>query len=528
MSPRAEALRAAVVLVLGGSAALGAVPAAHAGTYVINNCPAAPAPNGDPGPWVIFGSPQAPKASCGGGSGDWVGPRGASMSPGTNTGVAVAVPPGSAIAIREAKLWWYVPQQSSGATTFAIAASDRGTLGESATPLERRGAPDVFVLPSSTTSLTLDDYCSNDDAGQGCNFGGGLTADLLLFGSQLTLEDSRLPTGSVTGGGLTAAGALSGDQSIAYRAEDGDSGVRSVALVIDGQLAAQRDYGAQCPYTNFMACPPVQSGSIDWNTASVPDGQHSVELVVANAAQDSNVVYDETVTTDNATPAPLNGARAGTGSAPLSAVVGAGPGARLSLFERPVVTRTFRSSALRLTGRLLDSAGAPVSGATLDILQQGTGTVGPMRLIAHAQTRADGTFATNVVAGPSRTIEVGYRGSVDDSEYTTRAIVRESVGAGVQLRVSPTHTAPDGTIRLTGRVSGPVPAQGVLVGLLVHYRGQWEPFRTPRTDSHGRFSVAYQFQGGVGRFPFRARVFGGQAGFPYAHGESGTVTVSTG
>jgi hypothetical protein len=148
-----------------------------------------------------------------------------------------------------------------------------------------------------------------------------------------------------------------------------------------------------------------------------------------------------------------------------------------------------------------------------------------MLLLAHAQTRADGTFATNVAAGPSRIIEVGYRTS--DSEYSTRAIIKESVGAGVQLRVSPTHTGSDGTIRVAGRVSGPVPAQGVLVGLLVHYRGQWEPFRTPRTDSHGRFSVAYQFQGGVGRFPFRAQVFGGQAGFPYAHGESGTVVVTT-
>lgn len=523
MSPRASALKAAVVVLVGGSAAFGAASAANAGTYVINNCPAAPAPNGDPGPWVIFGSPQAPKASCGGGSGDWVGPRGASMSPGTNTGIQLVVPGGSGIAIREAKLWWYVPQQSSGATTFAIAASDRGSLGESATPLERRGAPDVYVLPSNTTSLTLDDYCSNDDAGQGCTFGGAESPDLLLFGSQLTLEDDRLPTGSVTGGGLTGTSALSGNQSIAYRAEDGDSGVRSVALVLDGQLAAQNDYGAQCPYTNFMACPPVQSGSIDWNTASVRDGQHSVELVVANAAQDSNVIYDATVTTENATPTPLG---AGADSGPLSAAAGAGPGAKLSLFEHPTVTRSFRRSALRLTGRLLDSAEQPVSGATLDILAQGTSTVGPMRLLAHAQTRADGTFATNVAAGPSRIIEVGYRTS--DSEYSARAIIRESVGAGVQLRVSPTHTGPDGTIRLTGRVSGPVPAQGVLVGLLVHYRGQWEPFRTPRTDSHGRFSVAYQFQGGVGRFPFRAQVFGGQAGFPYAHGESGTVVVRTG
>jgi hypothetical protein len=78
------------------------------------------------------------------------------MSPGTNAGVQVVVPAGSGITIREAKVWWYVPQQTSGATTFALATSNGGILGESATPLERRGSPDVFALPSSTTSLTLD------------------------------------------------------------------------------------------------------------------------------------------------------------------------------------------------------------------------------------------------------------------------------------------------------------------------------------------------------------------------------------
>jgi hypothetical protein len=516
MSPRAEALKAMLALLVGGCTALGAVPAAHAGTYVIDNCPAAPSPNGDPGPWTIFGSPQAPKASCGGGAGDWIGPRGASMSPGTNAGVQLVVPGGSGISIREARLWWYVPQ-GAGATTFAIAASTTGTLGESATPLERRGAPDVYVLPSSTTSLTLDDYCSNDDAGQGCDFGAAETPDLLLFGSKLTLEDNRLPTGSVTGGGLTTT-ALSGTQSIAYRAEDGDSGIRSVALLIDGHLAGQNDYGVQCPYTNFMACPPVQSGSIEWSTASVPDGEHSVELVVQNAAQVSDVIYDATLTTHNATLAP---GALGAGS------LNAAGGAELRLFERPTVTRSFGHSNMRLTGRLLDSAGAPVSGAMLDVLALGVNAAGPMRLIAHARTRADGVFATTLPRGASRTIEVGYPTAGSVGEYTTHASIKESVQAGVGLEVSPRSTSPDGTIRLSGRVSGPVPAQGVLVGLLVHYRGQWEPFRTPRTDWHGRFSVSYQFQGGVGRFPFRAQVFGGQAGFPFVHGESATVAVTT-
>jgi len=93
-------------------------------------------------------------------------------------------------------------------------------------------------------------------------------------------------------------------------------------------------------------------------------------------------------------------------------------------------------------------------------------------------------------------------------------------------RVDANKTSPV-TITLSGHVLGPVPAQGVAVELLVHYRGRWEPFRVPQTDSRGRFEVVYQFQGGIGRFPFRASVLGGQAGFPFAHGESRAVDVTT-
>jgi hypothetical protein len=157
---------------------LSVVPAAQAGTYVIDNCPSAPAPNGDAGPWTIFGGEQGNKGSCSSGTGDWIGPRGGSMSPGSTDGVRVTVPAGSGLTIREAKLWWYVPQQISGATTFALAGTNNGGIGESNTPLQRTATPDVFVLSSSTTALTLEDYCSNDDAGNGCVFGGGENPNL--------------------------------------------------------------------------------------------------------------------------------------------------------------------------------------------------------------------------------------------------------------------------------------------------------------------------------------------------------------
>ena len=61
----------------------------------------------------------------------------------------------------------------------------------------------------------------------------------------------------------------------------------------------------------------------------------------------------------------------------------------------------------------------------------------------------------------------------------------------------------------------------------MHYRSRWEPFRTPRTNGQGCFRIVYQFEGGIGRFPFRAEVPAGQAGFPFAGGHSQVVDVAT-
>jgi hypothetical protein len=108
---------------------------------------------------------------------------------------------------------------------------------------------------------------------------------------------------------------------------------------------------------------------------------------------------------------------------------------------------------------------------------------------------------------------ISYR-AFTDAGYGAQANIRESVGAGVQLRIAPRRTTPNGTIILTGKVQGSTPPEGALVDLLVHYRRHWEPFRTTRTDRDGRFEVVYQFEGAAGRFPFRAEVPQGQASCP--------------
>lgn len=327
---------------------------------------------------------------------------------------------------------------------------------------------------------------------------------------------------------------VSGTQSIAYDAQDADSGVRLVQLLIDGNPAGQNDYVAECPYTNFAACPGDESGTISWNTASIADGQHSVELVVENAAGNTRPIYLGTVTTHNAPNDTSLGALLPTSTLGISSLGSVSPngsaaseGAQLRLGVKPAVSRSFAHSALGFDGRLTDQRGRPIVDATVDVLERRAGSSQTL-LIGHARSRADGSLMTSVPAGSSRQILLAYRAFAGDARYAAQASIQETVAAGVQMHIAPRRTRATGTIVLSGKVQGPIPPQGAIVELLVRYRGRWEPFRAPRTDSSGRFRVPYQFQGAVGRFPFRAEVPGGQAGFPFADGYSRIVDVAAG
>jgi 5-hydroxyisourate hydrolase-like protein (transthyretin family) len=256
-----------------------------------------------------------------------------------------------------------------------------------------------------------------------------------------------------------------------------------------------------------------------------------LKVVVQDAAGNSAVVYDGSITTKQPSSNSL-GAMPGPGTAAGSSPAGGPNGttasrtAQLGLGVRSRITRDYARRALRVTGRLLDGQGQPIAGATLDVLQRVSGSPTSV-VIGHGKTRANGTFAAAVPGGPSRTIQIAYRAFSTDASYAAATKIAEAVGAGVTLSVNPRSTGSEGTITLSGHVLGPIPAQGVAVELLVHYRGRWEPFRVPQTDSRGRFYVVYQFQGGIGHFPFLALVLGGQTGFPFAHGESRAVYVTT-
>jgi hypothetical protein len=409
-------------------------------------------------------------------------------------------------------------------------------------------ASDSWTLPQGARDFEAHVNCTTDDSSPTCDFADSIGVPA-LSDITLTLTDSTSPVIKSASGPLATAAAnksiLSGSQTLSFTASDADSGVRSATLTLtpqDGEAPYTHtfDFAAQCSYDSWNACPLTESVSeFALNTAALKDDTYTVSLTVTDAA--GNTASDSlgTITTDNTTPTisslgalPGPGSSADAGTQPSAVGLGAPNGsgaseaAQLRLGVPQAIKRTFAHRALRLSGRLLNDLGAPIANSTLAIVQQIAGSNGT-QVIAYARTSSNGTFAVRVPGGASRLIEVAYRAFSGDSGYAAEAKIEESVAAGVQLDVSPRRTSSSGAITLSGRVFGPVPSQGVVVELLVHYRGHWEPFRTPRTDSNGRFTVVYQFEGGVGRFPFRALAFGGQSGFPFTHGESGAVDVTT-
>jgi hypothetical protein len=201
------------------------------------------------------------------------------------------------------------------------------------------------------------------------------------------------------------------------------------------------------------------------------------------------------------------------------------PATVLHLGVPHTITRSFAKRAMKITGRLTDALGHPITGATLDILQRVTRTSNTS-LTGHVSTGTGGTFTATVPAGPSRAIEIAYRPS-PTSSYTAIETINETVAAGAHLKIKQRSVANNAEIQLSGTIAGPIPHGGTLVELLVHYRGQWVPFRRKRTNSHGAFHAAYKFQGSIGRFPFKAEIPAGQVGFPYARGYSNTINVNT-
>ena len=428
------------------------------------------------------------------------------------------------------------PSAGSGEGEVAVEASDEADPIYDYRNLGAGGLGAFTVTRTPTDGVSSVNLVAACDGWLGACPAGARIAAADMSSAIIVLHDPTSPTVTSVTGTLLPGASLTGEAKVDVSASDSGPGVYSATLTVDGAVQSTRilnendgwcrDLGETSDGTRAFAhpdpCPPSASGGLSLNTATLADGTHSIELSVDDASGNSTIAYDGTIATHNAP------AATATPSAPRVSANGthAGRGAHLTLTGRPQITRGYRVSAVTLHGALADTDGTPIGGAALEVSEQTA--AGSTRALGQARTQSDGTFTVAVAAGPSRRLLVSYRAYSSDSADSASVELREQVRASVSLAVAPRRTSREGRIILKGRVAGPVPRGGVVVELLVHYRGQWEPFRTPRTDVHGRFRVSYRFQGALGSFPFRAEVLGAQAGFPYADGASATVKVRTG
>ncbi|HWF35207.1 MAG TPA: hypothetical protein VG295_07535 [Solirubrobacteraceae bacterium] len=302
-------MRTARLAILGALLAALALPvSAQAGNYTIHNCPSSLQPNNDAGPWRSWSTGPLPSAGAYQGSCTPNGVLGAAIgwyaneqSFSTDLGVQLQTP-SSSISIVSLRLVWAASGKSSGSDTFGQVLSDTGSEIAHEAPFSQ---PDVVAFPDGTRTAYVDSYCSTDGS-TNCYFHSNTTPVIELSGMDTTLAESVPPTATVTGGSLAGAGAVSGTGTLDFTADDADSGVLQSQLLIDGAPVLTDGYTAQCPYTNFAACPTSMPDSMVWSTTSVPDGSHQVALRVTDAAGNVQTVDDHTVVVSNPTitPAP--------------------------------------------------------------------------------------------------------------------------------------------------------------------------------------------------------------------------------
>jgi hypothetical protein len=136
------------------------------------------------------------------------------------------------------------------------------------------------------------------------------------------------------------------------------------------------------------------------------------------------------------------------------------------------------------------------------------------------RTGADGAFAMNLPAGPSRKIKVSFAGDRRHSESSTGSL-RLGVRGSLSLMVRPARLRTGQKLRFRGRVrSGAArhPSRGSVVAIRYFERStrSWRPVLVTRTDRFGRFRATYRFRyiTGLARIRLRATLLPSQ-NFPY-------------
>jgi hypothetical protein len=189
--------------------------------------------------------------------------------------------------------------------------------------------------------------------------------------------------------------------------------------------------------------------------------------------------------------------------------------------------------ATSVSGWLGLSDGTALAGQPVQILAAPDNGLGQFAVAATVTTAANGTWTTDLPAGPSRIVEASYGGSAT-TEATVSGQVKVVVPSKIELTsVTPTRVAWGDPVTITGNLKGAyLPAGGVNVRLRI---GIGDAKATYGVQEHvaggGRFTTTYTFGAGEARIHRRywfqiATLPSGN--YPYAPSSSNRIYVTVG
>jgi hypothetical protein len=391
-------------------------------------------------------------------------------------------------------------------TPFEGRVSKANLVSVPAADLEPERIPGGGTGPPA--GITMVTGCENPNGGANYCDGASIkyAAVALMSMATITLEDASPPQVTVVGGTLTTGAELEGTQTLALTGTDSGSGIYKAILDVDGKEAQSTvvdNNGGHCENVGqttdgkpaFLYVVPcaleVNDQFVSFNLATVPDGPHTLTVVVSDAAGNATTVLNRKVVVGR-------GACNGTcgDHATLTAT-----SARLL---KPL-TRSYAHSGLRLSGTLREPSGAPVAGAHLELLQQASYTGAPIRVAAVVTTSSAGSWTFAVPRGPSRVLLVAWRSHALDAGYAAQLEYHERVFADIAL-TAPRRVRVGSPFDFRGRlIGGYIPPERGTIQMEVFFSGRWRTIETLRSTSRGRFVYGYTFSTGAGSsYRFRA------------------------
>ena len=352
------------------------------------------------------------------------------------------------------------------------------------------------------------------------------TGGVWIYGARVGLSDPRAPSiiASPSGALLDTNSPVTGERSLRFAATDEGGGIAQVGIVVDHRIVASRplDTGsARCvkPYRATVPCPRSGEATLALDTAQLPNGVHTVQASVTDAAGNETRSDPVTVTT-------LNGSQPNGRNASRFVKLSASLRSKRDKPRRAAVVPYGKTRYAE--GRLTDAGGSPIAGA---ILQVGSRVQRPgarMRDTGTVTTGEDGRFAYRIARGPSRTLRFAYKAYSLDPAPVSTAQVSLGVKAGIALKVGPRRVRNGQRIRFLGRLKGGPARKGtrLTIDVLVPDARRRLPIGNVKADGKGRFRFTYRFRRTLvkARYRFQARLTA-QPGYPYRGAASKRVSV---